>query len=289
MWIGTAALAVLVSVVFCLFLRTAALNVRARSDFQDLAQMVVRSTDGPAPSVFEPPGTQIAAEIPAARTPASTGSDAVDASAPGPAVTPVPGPGATPAAAPLADYEALYALNPNFFGRITVEGTKVDYPVMYSPDRPLQYLGHDFYGKFPYTGVPYLSPECDPEGSYFLVYGHHMKDGSMFAGLLAYEDPAFWAEHPTFLFDTRFEHRTYAVVAAFRARVLTKEQRGFRYYRYSALDDEDAFSEFMTHVRSLAAHDTGVETAFGDEILTLSTCAYHTEKGRFVVVAKRVE
>ena len=115
-----------------------------------------------------------------------------------------------------------------------------------------------------------------------------MRDGSLFAGLMAYEAPAFWTEHPTFRFDTRFEHRTYAVVAAFRARVLTKEERGFRYYSYSALDDEKAFSTFMTNVRAMAAYDTGVEAAFGDEILTLCTCAYHTEKGRFVVVAKRV-
>ena len=200
-----------------------------------------------------------------------------------------PAPIETPAPTPLPDYAALYERNSDFFGWISVAGTNVDYPVMYNPQKPLQYLGHDFDGRFSYAGVPYLSPECDPEGSYFLIYGHHMRDGTMFAGLLAYEDPAFWTEHPTFRCDTRFEHRTYAVVAAFRARVLTTAERGFRYYNYSALDDEGTFQEFMTNVCAMAAYDTGVETAFGDEILTLSTCAYHTEKGRFVVVAKRVE
>ena len=199
---------------------------------------------------------------------------------------PAPEPAAMPT--PLADYEALYALNPDFFGWIRLEGTRVDYPVMYSPDRPLQYLGHDFYGKFSYAGVPFVDGECDGGGRYLIVYGHHMKDGSMFSGLMAYEDRAFWEQHPTFRFDTRFERRIYAVVAAFRARVLTKEEKGFRYYSYAALDDEETFETYMSHVRAMAAYDTGVETAFGDEILALSTCAYHTEKGRFVVVAKRV-
>jgi sortase B len=189
---------------------------------------------------------------------------------------------------PLADYEALYARNPDFFGWIRVEGTNVDLPVMYNPKMPLQYLGHDFDGKFSYAGVPFLEPECDPDGSYYLIYGHHMRDGTVFAELLKYEDPEFWAQHPTFRCDTRFEHRTYEVIAAFRARVLTTDEPGFRYYNYTALSDEETFQEFITNVRAMAAYDTGVEAVFGDDILTLSTCAYHTRLGRFVIVAKRV-
>ena len=49
------------------------------------------------------------------------------------------------------------------------------------------------------------------------------------------------------------------------------------------------FNAFMSNVRAMAAYDTGVDAAFGDQILTLSTCTYHTEKGRFVIVAKRVD
>ncbi len=210
---------------------------------------------------------------------------------PEPTAEPTPEPTPEPVAEPtaLADYAALYARNPDFFGWISVPGTNVDYPVMYNHEDPLRYSGHDFDGRFSYAGVPFLEAECDPEGNYYLVYGHHMKDGTMFAGLMAYEDRSFWVDHPTFRFDTREEYRTYAVVAAFRARVLQKEEDGFRYYSYVALDGEETFDEFMTNIRAMAAYDTEVETAFGDDILTLSTCAYHTKKGRFVIVAKRVE
>lgn len=250
--------------------------------FSELSEMVARGTIPPAATTPIPSPMK-------AQNPAVEPTPATDAPATLSLTAPVSSPTPEPTAAPLADYEALYALNPDFFGWITVEGTRVDYPVMYSPTRPLQYLGHDFYGKVSYAGVPYLDAKCDPDGSYYIVYGHHMKDGSMFAGLMAYEDPAFWAEHPTFRFDTRFECRTYAVLAAFRTKVLTKEEKGFRYYSYSSLNDEETFHTFLSNVLALAAYDTDVDAAFGDDILTLSTCAYHTEKGRFVVVAKRVE
>lgn len=260
-------------------------DAQAAESFAELSKLVVLRT--PAPGSGTPAPT-VALQIPA---PAGGEVPIEITATPAPTETLAPAPTETPAPAVSVryDYEALYALNPDFFGWITLAGTRVDYPVMFSPDRPRQYLSHDFYGKASHAGVPYLFSECDPAGKYLIVYGHHMKDGSMFAGLMAYEDRAFWQQHPTFRFDTRSEQRTYAVVAAFRARVLTVTEQGFRYYNYTALDDEETFRTYMSSVRAMAAYDTGVETAFGDEILTLSTCAYHTEKGRFVVVGKRID
>ncbi len=167
--------------------------------------------------------------------------------------------------------------------------TVVDYPVMYSPQRPLQYLGHDFYGNFSYAGVPFLDADCDPNGNFYLVYGHQMRNGAMFGGLMAYKEKAFWEDHKTFHFDTLYEERVYAVVLAMRARVLNKnEKNGFRYYNYTSLDTEGEFEEYMQQARRLALYDTGVDTAYGDELLVLSTCDHYTENGRFVIIAKRV-
>lgn len=295
--VATLAVAALTVFALVMFVRAAVVNARSRAKFKDLSQMVDRPPAAAVPEATQPvlaaaPVEKTAAPTEAAPVPEDTAAPAETAAPEAtpqptpPPVTPTPVPGASPT--PLPEYAALYERNHDFFGWISVEGTNVDLPVMYAPDRPLQYLGHDFDGKFSYAGVPYVEPECDPKGRYLLVYGHHMRDGTVFAGLLNYEDPAFWAEHPTFRFDTRFEHRTYAVVVAFRARVLLQKEKGFRYYNYFALDDENTFREFMAGVRAMAAYDTGVETSFGDEILTLSTCAYHVDNGRFVVVAKRV-
>ncbi len=243
----------------------------------------VGETGAASETIAEIGGTASPA-LPSTTTPAETPNDPPEegqasGSAPTESTEPVP----------LQQYLPLYELNKDFFGWITIPGTNVDYPVMYSPDRPLQYLGHDFYGKFSYGGVPYLDPDCDPNGSYYLVYGHKMRDGSMFGSLLAYEDESFWETHREFSFDTLYEERTYEVVAAMRTRVLNKDElSGFRYYNYASLDSEEEFEEYMQQVRQLALYDTGIDTAFGDELLVLSTCYHYTKNGRFVIVARRV-
>lgn len=190
---------------------------------------------------------------------------------------------------PLERYLPLYELNHDFFGWITIEDTRIDYPVMYNARNPLAYLGHDFYGQFSYAGVPFLDSDCDPNGDYYLVYGHRMNDGAMFSDLVKYEKSDFWETHPTFSFDTLYEERTYEVVLAIKARVLNRDERnGFRYYNYTSLDTEEEFEEFMDQARELSCYDTGVEATYGDELLVLSTCYHYTTNGRFVLIAKRI-
>ena len=197
--------------------------------------------------------------------------------------------GATPEPVPLERYLPLYELNHDFFGWITIPDTRVDYPVMYNAREPLAYLGHDFYHKFSYAGVPFLDSDCDPGGDFYLVYGHRMNDGSMFADLVAYEDQSFWENHRTFFFDTLYEERTYEVAMAIRARVLNQDERtGFRYYNYTSLDSEAEFEEYVTQAKALSLYDTGVELSYGDELLVLSTCYHYTQNGRFVLIARRV-
>ena len=188
----------------------------------------------------------------------------------------------------LEKYSALYERNHDFFGWLIIPDTNIDYPVMFSPDRPLEYLKHDFYGKTSYAGVPFLDADCDPNGGYYLVYGHRMRTGIMFAGLINYEKQSFWETHSTLLFDTLYEERTYLIVLAMRARVLNREETGFRYYSYTSLDTESDFEEYMQQAKKLALYDTGVSVSFGDEILVLSTCDHYTSGGRFVIVAKRI-
>lgn len=188
----------------------------------------------------------------------------------------------------LERYLPIYERNHDFFAWITIPDTNVDYPVMYSPDRPLQYLGHDFDGNFSYSGVPFVDSDCDPNGSYYLVYGHQMRNGAMFGGLKKYEDKSYWETHSTLYFDTLYEERTYEVIVAMRTRVLDREEKGFRYYNYTSLDTEEQFNDYMKHVKAMALYDTGIDASFGDELLVLSTCDSYTSGGRFVVIAKRV-
>ena len=89
-------------------------------------------------------------------------------------------------------------------------------------------------------------------------------------------------------FDTLFVRGEYEVVAAFYAKVYDAGgQEGFRYYQYTDLSSPERFQEYVTQVQAAALYDTGITAQYGDQLLTLSTCSYHTDNGRFVVVARK--
>lgn len=94
-------------------------------------------------------------------------------------------------------------------------------------------------------------------------------------------------EHPVISFDTLYEERTYEIIAVFRSQVYASDDDVFKYYQFYEADTEEEFNDFYKNIKELSLHDTGVEAAFGDTFLTLSTCAYHVTDGRLVVAAKR--
>jgi len=188
----------------------------------------------------------------------------------------------------LRCYDALYEKNKDFFGWLKIEDTKIDYPVMYSPQDPEYYLHRDFYGQYSESGMLFIDGECPYDSNYYLIYGHHMNNGTMFGELPKYGDYEYYKKHKTIFFDTRFERRDYEVVAAFNAKVYyTDEEEGhFCYYNYKDLSSKVVFDEYIANIKAMAIYETGITPQFGDDIITLSTCNYHTENGRFVVVAR---
>lgn len=188
----------------------------------------------------------------------------------------------------LAEYAELYRLNPDIVGWIQIENTKINYPVMQKSDYTDYYLKRDFYGKYSSHGCIYVREVCDVNApsDNITLYGHNMKDGSMFAALMKYKKQSFWQEHPTIIFNTLTEHHTYEVMAAFYT--TATESKGFQYHLFVDAADEAEFDEFVQKCRKLSVYDTGVTASYGDKLITLSTCEYSQTNGRFVVVAKRV-
>ena len=189
------------------------------------------------------------------------------------------------AAAP-SPYAALKEENGDLFGWVKIAGTKLDYPVMYTPKDPEYYLRRAFDKSSSISGVPFLDGNFVEGGNHHLVYGHNMKNGTMFHALLDYAKPEFWKEHPTIAFDTLQENGTYTVIGAFYSQVYYQDETEvFRFYAYPDLSDPVLFAEYVDNVEAAALYDTGETAEYGDELLTLVTCSYHTENGRFVVVA----
>ena len=192
-------------------------------------------------------------------------------------------------AAASEQIQALTVTNPDTIGWLRIDGTSLDNVVMYAPDTPEKYLHMDFYGKWSYRGTLYVAEGCDVQTAYnILVYGHHMKDGSMFGSLIEYKDPAFRAAHPVVQFDTIYASRSYEIVAAIETEIPPDGVDTFRYYECIGTDPEQ-FAQYCAFIEQNRCYDTGITIQPGDRLLTLSTCAYHTENGRFLVVARQID
>lgn len=191
----------------------------------------------------------------------------------------------------LRKYDELYNKNPDFFGWLKIEGTKIDYPVMYKPEDPEYYLHRDFYGRYSDSGMLFIDGQCPRVSNYYLIYGHHMNNGTMFGELPKYAKVDYYQDHKIIFFDTRYENRDYEVVAAFYGKIYPKEEEKdhFCYYNVKELSSEKEFTDYVKNVKANAIYETGITPKFGDELITLSTCNYHTEDGRFVVVARRIK
>ena len=190
---------------------------------------------------------------------------------------------------PKRNYALLKEKNPDFAGWLRIPGTKVDYPVMHTPDDMQYYIRRDFYGKSSVSGTPFIGDFCDTDSGSMIIYAHNMKNGTMFGELDEYESEAYRNRHSVLEFDTPDENRRYEIFAAFRTKLVYENQEGFRYYEYVGDMTEDKFDEFMGLLRQYSFYDTGSWPEFGDQLIILSTCSYYTEDGRFVVVARRVE
>ena len=189
----------------------------------------------------------------------------------------------------LPEFFQLYGLNSDLVGWITVPGTRIDYPVLQRTEDEDYYLRRDYYGKKASAGSIYVEETCDvflPSDN-VTVYGHMMRNGTMFADLKLYKDRDFWEENRTVLFSNLREHHEYEIFAVFLT--TASVGKGFTYHTFDYAEDQAAFDEYVAGCRGIALYDTGIVPQYGDKLLTLSTCDYGLTNGRLVVVARRTD
>lgn len=188
----------------------------------------------------------------------------------------------------LPEYAPLLEMNSDIVGWIQIEDTKINYPVMQSPNEPDFYINHNFDRQYSARGCIYAEEACDiaKPSDNITLYGHHMNDGSMFASLKNYLSESYWEEHRYVFFDTLTEQHTYEVFAVFTTTATVT--KGFPYHNFIDAKDEKAFNDFITGCTSRAFYDTGIVPEYGDKIICLSTCEYSQHNGRLVVCAVRI-
>ncbi len=189
----------------------------------------------------------------------------------------------------LPEYTLVHQKNQRLIGWVKIDDTIVDYPVMQTVNNEY-YLDHNFNQEEDRNGCIFMDYQCDVIRGCdnIILYGHHMKSGKMFGTLNKYSKESYYEEHPVIQFDTIYEKGTYQVMYVFRSKVYSEEDVTFKYYQFINAASEKEFNSAMNEMAALSLYDTGVTASYGDQLLTLSTCDYQENKGRFVVVAKKI-
>ena len=182
---------------------------------------------------------------------------------------------------------SLHRKNADCVAWIRIDGTVINYPVMYRPGSKNYYLHRDFYGKKAAAGALYISEICNPDTSdNVIIYGHHMNSGSMFAALNKYKKRSFYEDHKQIVLETLHGTEVYEVIFALTTPVYTGND--FKYYAFANAHNAREFENYIASCKARALYDTGKTAKYGDKLLTLSTCEYSQRNGRMLVVARKV-
>lgn len=144
--------------------------------------------------------------------------------------------------------------NGECIGWICIEGAAVNYPVMHTPNDPQKYLRKNFEGKYSVSGVPFLDYRCTPDTN-LIIYGHNMKNGTMFSDLKKYLDKTFREQHPVIELETADGVRYFTVTEVIKTDIYDKQ--------YEDIEIKD-----------------------GRQKLILSTCYGSAKSGRLLVIAE---
>ena len=191
----------------------------------------------------------------------------------------------------MLQLEELKKDNEEIIGYLEIEGTNINYPVCQSTDNDY-YIRHNYKKEYSKDGAIFLDKDYDWNipSSNLLLYGHNNKNGTMFQSLLEYAKEDFYKEHTKIRFTTNKEDSIYEIISVFYSRVYYKsEQNVFRYYYFVNAENEEEYNEFVNNTKKSSIYNIETTAKYGDQLLTLSTCEYSQEDGRFVVVAKKLE
>lgn len=186
-------------------------------------------------------------------------------------------PGGTSPALADVDFAALKEVNSDVVAWLTMTGTPIDYPVAQGEDNQY-YLKHLFTKDPGVAGCLFLDAANDRDfgDANSVIYGHHMKNSSMFGSLDGFKEQSYYEEHPSLTLYT--PDRVYTV-ELFAAYVVKSNSEEIPTSFASAAD----FTAYVDQAKARSCFQSGLAVTAGDRILTLYTCAYSSDDARFIV------
>ncbi|MFC5530513.1 class B sortase [Cohnella yongneupensis] len=206
---------------------------------------------------------------------------------PSPMPTPMPEPEPEAALHPIspkqtAKFAELAELNPDVAGWLHIPDTKVDYPVVQTEDNAY-YLSHSFDKRESIAGTLFMDYRNDREepDRNTILYGHHMKNGTMFGSLIKYRKEAYYDANRIISFDTLNYEMRWEIFSVYVT------DTSFDYIR-TEFEDDEAYVRFLKEIQSRSIYPSEVSLDASDRILTLSTCEYDFKSARLVIHAKLI-
>ena len=176
----------------------------------------------------------------------------------------------------------LFEQNSDCIGWVYIEGTAVDYPVMHTPDEPQRYLRKNFDKEYSTAGVPFLKGICTLNCDHLILYGHNMKNGTMFSDVTQYRNKEYYTEHPVIEFETAQGLKRYAVFAV----VQVKKNDGW--YAFHIATDKSEYDSKIAEIKSRSLYFTEITPMYGQQLITLSTCYGATKSDRIIVIGVEI-
>jgi len=179
--------------------------------------------------------------------------------------------------------------NADIKGWIKIDGTNINYPLLQTTDNDY-YVTRNYKKEKSKYGSIFINSNSDlkDEKSHVLIYGHDMKDGQMFAGLINYTNKAFYEENLFITIATDEKEEKYKIICVFKSRQFYEDETGvFRYYRYFNFNTQNELKEYINNCKKEQLYDTKTDIT-DNQIITLTTCEYSQDNGRLVVVAQKI-
>ena len=183
------------------------------------------------------------------------------------------------------DYRALLDENADCIGWLKIADTDISYPVVQGKDNEF-YLHHDFQKNYAICGTLMLDcrNDIDAMQEHLIIYGHQMKDGSMFKRLNGYKKEEFYHEHKGITLYLKNQKYQYEVAAVY----VTNVAQSGGYYDYLHKETRKQQMDYLQKMAAYQLYPTGVTVREEDELLSLSTCEYSSTNGRLIVLARRI-
>ena len=179
--------------------------------------------------------------------------------------------------------DSLKDLNEDYVFWLKIDGTEIDYPVVKRDND--YYLKHNFMKKKSRHGALFLEQKCNPDNDILLVYGHHMKDGSMFGGLKKYKESNYRNKHKIVSVETEETKKTYEVFAVALIDLCKDD-----YFRFNELPETyEEKKKYISRAEEVSLWHEDTNWNENSEFLILSTCDYGTKEQRLIVICKKTD